>query len=150
MRALAAGKHVHLREAVHAPSRSEVDEAWDEAERHGLVLTEGYMWRHARQTRCSASCCRSVGELRAVHATFTAIARASRTTCVGCRDLGGGALLDVGCYCISAARLVTGGEPERVHGEAQLGTVGWTRAFAGTLRFEDVTATFQCGRSRRS
>ena len=59
------------------------------------------------------------------------------------RDLGGGALLDLGCYCISAARLVTGSEPDRVHGEAQMqGEVDGS--FAGMLHFADVTATFQC------
>ncbi len=59
------------------------------------------------------------------------------------RELGGGALLDLGCYCISAARLVTGREPDRVHGEAQLhGEVDGS--FAGTLHLGDVTATFQC------
>ena len=59
-------------------------------------------------------------------------------------ELGGGALLDVGCYCVSAARLLLG-EPERVHGEARIGRGGVDTQFAGTLRFGDVTATFQCG-----
>jgi predicted dehydrogenase len=59
-------------------------------------------------------------------------------------ELGGGALLDVGCYCVSAARLLLG-EPERVHGEARIGRGGVDTQFAGTLRFGPVTATFQCG-----
>jgi len=77
-----------------------------------------------------------------VHATFTGALRRPddvRWT----RDLGGGALLDLGCYCISAARLVTGSEPDRVRGEAQPhGEVDGS--FAGTLHFERVTATLQC------
>jgi predicted dehydrogenase len=77
-----------------------------------------------------------------VHATFTgALLRPDDVRWT--RDLGGGALLDLGCYCISAARLVTGGEPDRMHGEAHAqGEVDGS--YAGTLRFDDVTATFQC------
>ncbi len=141
MRALAAGKHV-ICEKPYTRNPDEVDEAWDEAERLGLVLTEGYMWRHARQTALLRELLPRVGELRAIHATFCgALLRNDDVRWV--RDLGGGALLDLGCYCISAARLVTGREPVRVHGEQHLhGEVDGS--FAGTLRFDDVTATFQC------
>ena len=83
------------------------------------------------------------GKVRAVDAVFTAT--------LGRDDdprwdagLGGGALLDLGCYCVSAARLVLG-EPDRVHGEAWLGRGGVDERFAATLRFGDVVATFQCG-----
>ena len=141
MRALAAGKHV-ICEKPYARHPDQVDEAWDEAERHGLVLTEGYMWRHARQTALLRELLPRVGELRVIHATFCgALERPDDVRWV--RELGGGALLDLGCYCISAARLVTGQEPDRMHGEAQLhGEVDGS--FAGTLHFDDVTATFQC------
>ena len=60
------------------------------------------------------------------------------------RELGGGALLDLGCYCASAARLVLG-EPDAVYGEARLGRGGVDERFAGMFRFGDVVATFQCG-----
>jgi predicted dehydrogenase len=141
MRALAAGKHV-LCEKPYTRHPAEVDEAHDEAERRGLVLTEAFMWRHSRQTRLLLDLLPRVGELRAVHTTFCgALLRPDDVRWV--RDLGGGALLDLGCYCISAARLVTRSEPDRVHGEAQpQGEVDGS--FAGTLHFAEVTATFQC------
>ena len=141
MRALAAGKHV-ICEKPYTRRPEQVDEAHDEAERSGLVLTEGLMWRHARQTALLLELLPRVGELRAVHATFTgALLRADDVRWT--RDLGGGALLDLGCYCIGAARLVTGGEPDRMHGVSQpQGEVDGS--FAGTLQFADVTATFQC------
>ena len=59
-------------------------------------------------------------------------------------ELGGGALLDLGCYCASAARLVLG-EPDRVYGEAWLGRGGVDERFSGLFRFGDVVATFACG-----
>ena len=49
MRALAAASTSSARSRTRAIPH-EVDEAHDEAERNGLVLTEAYMWRHARQT----------------------------------------------------------------------------------------------------
>ena len=61
------------------------------------------------------------------------------------RELGGGALLDVGCYCVSASRLVAGREPDRVYGEQSLRRGGVDEHFAGVLRFGEVLATFQCG-----
>ena len=141
MRALAAGKHV-LCEKPYSREPAQVDEAFDEAERRTLVLTEGYMWRHAAQTRLLRDLLPRVGEVRAVHAVFTAT--------LGRDDdprwdagLGGGALLDLGCYCVSAARLVLG-EPDAAHGAARLRD-GVDEHFAGVLRFGDVFATFQCG-----
>ncbi len=59
--------------------------------------------------------------------------------------LGGGALLDVGAYCVSGLRLV-GGEPIRVFGRHRLGPSGVDLAFAGILEFGGGTlATFECG-----
>jgi len=141
MRALAAGKHV-LCEKPYTRHPVEVDEACDVAERRRLVLAEAYMWRHSRQTRLLVELLPRVGELRAVHTTFTArLQRPDDPRWV--RELGGGALLDLGCYCISAARLVVGREPQSFHGEAHpFGEVDGS--FTGALGFGDVTATFQC------
>src|SRR5690348_241217 len=116
MRALAAGKHL-LCEKPYTVRPQEGDEAWDEAERHGLVLTEGFMGRHGARTRPLRELLPRVGELHAVHVAFTA--RLSRDVDPRwVRALGGGALLDVGCYCVSAARLVAGDEPLRAEGTA--------------------------------
>jgi len=142
MRALAAGKHV-LVEKPYTRIPEQVDEAWDEAERRSLVLEEAHMWRHSPQTKLLVELVPQVGEVRGVHVTFTAmLTREDDPRWVP--ELGGGALLDVGCYCVRAARLLLG-EPDRVHGEARIGRGGVDTQFAGTLRFGDVTATFQCG-----
>ena len=60
--------------------------------------------------------------------------------------LDGGSLMDVGCYCVSGCRLVTGAEPERVHAEQAIGGDDVDVALAGTLRFpDDVIGQFHCG-----
>ena len=147
MRALAAGKHV-LVEKPYTRNPAEVDEAHDQAERRGLVLAEAYMWRHAAQTRLLRELLPRVGEIQAVHVWFFGILpRVDDIRFVP--ELGGGALLDLGCYCASAARLVLG-EPDRVYGEAWLGRGAVDERFAATLRFGDVLATFQCGFTARA
>jgi predicted dehydrogenase len=142
MRALAAGKHV-LVEKPFTRDPAEADLALAEAKRRALVLAEGYMWRHSRRTKLLEELLPQVGEIQAVHASFFGILpREDDVRYVP--ELGGGALLDLGCYCCSAARLVLG-EPTRVYGEAWLGRGGVDERFAGQLRFGDVVATFQCG-----
>ena len=142
MRALAAGKHV-LCEKPYTRAARQVDEAWDEAERRGLVLTEGYMWRHAAQTQLLRELLPAGGggtrRRRRLHRDARPRADDPRWDA----GLGGGALLDLGCYCVSAARLVLG-EPDDAHGAARLRDEV-DEHFAGVLRFGDVFATFQCG-----
>jgi predicted dehydrogenase len=55
--------------------------------------------------------------------------------------------MDVGCYCVSGARLL-GGEPESVAGAAAIGSSGTDWVFTGLMRFPgDVVALFDCGTS---
>ena len=59
--------------------------------------------------------------------------------------LDGGGLMDVGCYCVSATRLIAG-EPERVSAEQALGGDGVDVAFAATMRHsDDVISHFDAG-----
>jgi xylose dehydrogenase (NAD/NADP) len=53
--------------------------------------------------------------------------------------------MDVGCYCVSGARLL-GGEPEQVFGQQFIGPSGTDWVFTGAMRFPgDVVALFDCG-----
>src|SRR5437868_6416025 len=59
--------------------------------------------------------------------------------------LEGGALMDVGTYCVNALRLF-GGEPLRARGEQVAGPSGVDVVFAGALAFEnEVVGVFDCG-----
>jgi D-xylose 1-dehydrogenase (NADP+, D-xylono-1,5-lactone-forming) len=144
VRALEAGKHV-LCEKPLARRPDEVARAFDAAERAGRVLTEAFMYRHHPQTKLVTELVRggAVGELRALRAAFS-FPLADLENVRMKPELDGGALMDVGCYCVSGSRLLAG-EPERVHGEQRLGPTGVDTTFVGTLRFPgDVLCVFHC------
>jgi predicted dehydrogenase len=143
MKALAAGKHV-LCETPYSRRAAEVEEAFAAAEASGLVLTEAFMYRHHPQTAKVRSLVADgvVGRLCAVKATFT-FPLEDPTNVRALPELDGGALMDVGCYCVSGIRLVAG-EPEHVRGEQVVGATGVDMAFHGILRCTgDVVGQFE-------
>ncbi|MEA2443538.1 MAG: hypothetical protein QOJ12_830 [Thermoleophilales bacterium] len=141
--ALEAGKHV-LCEKPLSPRVAEVERCFEVAERQGLVLSEGFMWRHHPQTGKLVELVAQIGDVRLVRATFSfALDRPDDVRWDAALD--GGALLDVGCYCVSAIRLF-GGEPERVSAEAVMTGGGVDSRFAGILRMPgDAIGEFNCG-----
>ena len=144
--ALEAGKHV-LCEKPLARDPGPVDRAFDVAEREGRVLMEAFMWRFHPQTEELVRLVRdgAIGDLRVIRAAF-GFNLPWMENVRWSTALEGGALMDVGCYCISAARVISGAEPERVSGEQVLGGEGVDARFAGVLRFPgDVLATIDCG-----
>ena len=104
------------------------------------------MWRHHPQTRTLAEIVRSgrLGELRVVLARFSF--HLDDPENVRMRpELDGGGLMDVGCYCINAVRLIAG-EPQAVFGRQIIGLTGVDVRFLGTLQFPgEVLAHFTCG-----
>jgi xylose dehydrogenase (NAD/NADP) len=143
MRSLRAGKHV-LAEKPYSRRPAEVEEAFDLADESGLVLMEAFMYRHHPQTRVAADLVAggAVGTLRTIRSSSGFLLRAGDVRLDP--ELDGGALMDVGCYCVSASRLLAG-EPEHVYGEQVVGETGVDLAFHGTLRFPgDVVAQFDC------
>jgi xylose dehydrogenase (NAD/NADP) len=145
VRALEAGKHV-LCEKPFSRRAADVERAFDVAEANGLVLSEGFMWRHSPHTRKLAELAGAVGTVRVVRGAFSFQLEASRGA-ADTRfraDLDGGALMDLGCYCLSAIRLLLG-EPTRLRGEQLVGPTGVDLVFTATLGFDEATAHFDCG-----
>ena len=142
LKAIEAGKHV-LVEKPYSRRSADVEEAWDAAARAGVVVMEAFMWRHHPQAAVARSLVENgaIGRLRRIHTTFSFPLHDHGNVRM-VPDLDGGALMDVGCYCISGARLL-GGEPEHVFGEQVVGPTGVDVDFYGTLRFPgDVVAQF--------
>jgi D-xylose 1-dehydrogenase (NADP+, D-xylono-1,5-lactone-forming) len=147
IRALEAGKHV-LCEKPFSRHIADVERAFDAADATGLHLSEAFMYRHhpqtARLTELVAS--GAIGELRVIRTAFSYSLYDADNIRLR-TDVEGGALMDVGCYCVSGARLL-GGEPHSVVGAAHFGSSGTDWVFSGLLRFPgDVTALFDCGTS---
>jgi D-xylose 1-dehydrogenase (NADP+, D-xylono-1,5-lactone-forming) len=145
VRALQAGKHV-LCEKPLSRHPSEVERAFAVADQHGRLLMEAFMFRHNPQTARVRQMVAdgTVGRLRLIRAAFS-FATDDPANVRLLASLEGGGLMDVGCYCISAIRLLAG-EPERVYAEQALGGDGVDVALAATLRLPaDVLAHFDCG-----
>jgi len=144
IKALEAGKHV-LCEKPLSRRPDDVERAFDVADRTGLLLTEAFMYRHNPQTARLQELVAggAIGQLRAVRAAFSFTLSDPANIRLS-SDLDGGALMDVGCYCVSGSRLLAG-EPERVFGVATTED-GVDVSFAGTMSFPgDVVAQFDCG-----
>jgi len=135
--ALEAGKHV-LCEKPLSRRPEEVERAFDAARRAGRLLSEGFMYRHHPQTARLKELVDegAIGKLRLIRAAFSFdVLRERDERDIRLRaDLDGGSLMDVGCYCVSASRLLAG-EPRRVYGEQVVGPSGVDVRFSGTMRF---------------
>jgi D-xylose 1-dehydrogenase (NADP+, D-xylono-1,5-lactone-forming) len=144
MRSLAAGKHV-ICEKPYSTSAAEVDEAHDRADAAGLVLTEGFMWRHSAHALRFVDELPRIGELRTIRTTFSFQIETDKDIRLS-RDLAGGSLMDVGTYCVSASRLIAGREPLAALGVAWPAASGVDERFTGILDFGDgVVATLTSG-----
>ena len=147
IRSLEAGKHV-LCEKPFSRHIADVERAFDAAEETGLHLSEAFMYRHHPQTARLAELVASgaIGDLRVIRTTFSYSLYDPENIRLR-TDAEGGSLMDVGCYCVSGARLL-GGEPESVVGAAHIGSSGTDWVFTGLMRFPgDVVALFDCGTS---
>jgi predicted dehydrogenase len=147
IRALEAGKHV-LCEKPLSRRADEVARAFEVAEQNQRLLSEGFMYRHHPQTRRLAELVadHAVGELRLVRAAFSFPLPGPENVRLK-SELDGGALMDVGCYCVSGARLLAG-EPQSVTAQQTLGGDGVDVGFAATMKCaNDVLVHFDAGMS---
>ena len=143
---LEAGKHV-LCEKPLTPTAAEAADLFRLAEQSGLVLAEAFMYRHHPKTLQVHELLRegAIGELRTIRLSF-AFHVADPSVDIRYRpELAGGALRDVGCYCVSYSTFCTEQEPEHVQGFARLAPSGVDERFYGTLAFPGgAVAQFDC------
>ncbi|CAO3433316.1 aldo/keto reductase [Azospirillum doebereinerae] len=143
IRACEAGKHVLCEKplAMNAPEAMVVADA---AERAGVVAMEAFMYRGHPQTRRLIDLIASgvIGEVTLIQAAYgyhTDFAAGKRHFDP---QLGGGAILDVGCYCVSMCRLIAGvaagkpfAEPVEIQAQGHLGPTGVDERATALLRF---------------
>jgi xylose dehydrogenase (NAD/NADP) len=145
IRALEAGKHV-LCEKPLSRRVADVEASFEAAGRAGRLLSEAFMYRHNPQTARLAELIAegAIGELRLIRSTFSYSLYDTGNIRLK-TDVDGGSLMDVGCYCVNACRLLAG-EPESVFGRAWIGPSGTDWVFTGSLAFSgSVLALFDAG-----
>ena len=141
LRALDAGKHV-LCEKPLALTPDDVDRVEAVARARGRVVAEAFMYRHepliGRVLELIAG--DAIGEIRTMSSGFS-FARERADDIRLNAALGGGSLWDIGCYAVSAVRLIAGAEPIEAFGWAAAAPTGVDESFTGLLKFpRDVVA----------
>ena len=121
IRAMRAGKHV-LCEKPMAMNSPEVRAMIGAAEAGGVLLMEGFMYKFHPQMEKTLALIREgkIGEVLAVHSSFTFHFERDGANYRWFPAMGGGALYDVGCYTLSVARLVFGAEPVSAFAKARV------------------------------
>jgi predicted dehydrogenase len=146
IRSLEAGKHVLCEKPI-AMSTAEAEQLAGVAAVHPeSKVMEAFMvrfhpqWQTARQLVHNGQ----IGQLRTVQ-TFFSYHNVDPKNVRNQRDLGGGALLDIGCYPITMARFLFDGEPRRVLGHVERDPKTQVdRLTSAVLEFFQGTATFTC------
>lgn len=115
VKAAEAGKHV-LCEKPLALTAAEATTMVDACERAGVSLMEAFMYRLHPQWVRARELVESgrIGELCAIEASF-AYHNTDPANIRNIAEMGGGALMDIGCYPVNVARMMFGGEPADVH-----------------------------------
>jgi predicted dehydrogenase len=146
IKALKAGKHVLCEKplGLNAAEAQELLEASRKFPR--LKVMEAFMYRHHPQwqwvkQRVSEG---KIGELRMIQSFFSYY-NSDPNNIRNKVDIGGGGLMDIGCYCISLSRFIFGTEPRRVCGiREEDPEMKVDRLTSGILEFASGTSTFTC------
>ncbi len=146
IKAAEAGKHV-LCEKPLALDAAEGKEMEAAARDNGVRLMEAFMYRFHPQTEKVLQLLKqgTIGRPGLIYAAFT-FRLGDRDNIRLRPELGGGALMDVGCYCVNICRTLAGREPIRAQAFARWGETGVDEQMVGTLEFDDgLQAQFSCG-----
>ncbi len=155
IKAVAAGKHV-LCEKPLTLTLKDTLEVIAAAKKHGVLLMEAYMYRFHPQTRKVVELVRSgvIGELNLIRASFNVVCTFDPEHRMFKKSLGGGSILDLGCYPISYSRHIAGAaadtafaEPLEFHGTGRLHPMVGTDDFATAVaKFPNgLLAELSCG-----
>ncbi len=146
IKCLQAGKHVLCEKPIGLSSK-EAEELLQEAKQHPrLKVMEAFMYRLHPQWQLTRRLVTEgkIGQLRTIQMFFSYYNVDPRNI-RNIADIGGGGMLDIGCYCISISRFIFGGEPRRVVGLVEYDPALRTdRLASAMLEFEGGTATFTC------
>ena len=138
IKAVHRGKHV-LCEKPLAMGLDEAHRMRDAARRRGAMLLEAFPYQFQPQTRDMVALLNegAIGAVRSVQASFGFTVSNPHENIRMKPELGGGALMDAGCYPLSLIRLVMGRAPQRVHADASWADSGVDISMMATLHYAD-------------
>lgn len=146
MKAADAGKHV-LCEKPMAVDAREAQQIADHCRDRGVLLMEGFMYRHNPRTRLIREMieCGEIGEVRSVIAEFSFMVDGPTNVRL-IPGKGAGSLMDVGCYCVNVSRFLFGEEPLEViaHQHLEPGIKADMTTSAVLVFKDDRTALINC------
>jgi len=111
-----------------------------------LKIMEAFMYRHHPQWKLAKKLVDDgkIGELKNIHSFFS-YHNTNPKDIRNMAEIGGGGLMDIGCYCISLARFIFSDEPKRVYGKIETDPKFNTdRICSGIMEFSNGTSTFTC------
>lgn len=155
VRAAQAGKHI-LCEKPLAANFAEAMTMLEAARRHKVFFMEAFMYRCHPQTTKLVQLIRdgAIGEVRQIQANFSYNMGEALDNIRQQNESAGGGIMDVGCYCMSMARLVAGAandkdfaEPLEIKAIAHIGEKSRVDEWAtATIKFPgEILASLVCG-----
>lgn len=147
IRALRAGKHVLCEKPVGMDTR-EAQELLDESRKYPhLKVMEAFMYRFHPQWQKAKELviAGAIGEIKTIQ-SFFCFHNTDPENIRNIAEMGGGGLMDIGCYCISFPRFIFNEEPTGIMGYLDFDPAMKTdRLASGMLKFPSgKTSTFTC------
>ena len=146
IKALEAGKHVLCEKPI-ALSAHEAQELLDASKKQPeLKIMEAFMYRHHPQWQKARELAKSgrIGEIKTIQSFFSYY-NDNPADIRNMADIGGGGLMDIGCYTVSFGRFILGAEPQRVCGLLEYDPkLNVDRVASAILDFGFATSTFTC------
>lgn len=145
LKALKAGKHV-LCEKPLALNAEEAEDMFRTAKENGVILAEAYAYLHSPYVKALKEDVASgiIGEVEYIETAF--LTQGYKEDIRLYKELGGGAMYDLGCYCTTMILSLVNSEPVYVKADAEMSDKGVDLFTAGIMRFENgVRASFNVG-----
>ncbi len=145
IKAATAGKHVLCEKPIGLKAE-EVRKLIEIRDKTGVKIQEAFMvrthpkWLKVRDLIKAGR----IGKLEAITGFFSYF-NADASNIRNKPEMGGGALMDIGCYCINISRFIFAGKPQGVSGLIKKDeSTGIDKLTSAMLRFPDGHATFTC------
>ena len=146
IKTLQAGKHVLCEKPI-GLTVAEAEHLLITAKQYPkLKIMEAFMYRFHPQWQLAKKMVseKKIGELKTIHSFFSYY-NSDPHNIRNQKDIGGGAMMDIGCYCISLARFLFDEEPVKVSAKVEYDPVFKTdHTTSGILEFSKGTSTFTC------